>query len=92
MTRSHLDNLKAMASNPNLQSVLPLIGSVLYLADKVEQLQKDKLDRPSVHDEEVSDQKVSRPSLQKMAMDTIGAAGEDNALRTRIYKALRDLQ
>lgn len=92
MSRSHLDELRAMAANPNLQTVLPLIGSVLYLADKVQQLQQDKQDVASVYDKEADDQKISRPVLQKLAIDIISAAGEDKTQRSRIYKALRSLQ
>ena len=92
MSRSHLDELRTMAANPNLQTVLPLIGSVLYLADKVQQLQQDKQDVPSVYDQEFDDRQISRLALQKMAIDIISAAGEDEVQRGRIYKALRGLQ
>jgi hypothetical protein len=72
--------------------VLPLIGSVLYLAEKVERLEEEKQDKPPSYDSEIDDQTISRPVLQRMAMDIISAAGEDKALRTLIYKALRSFQ
>jgi len=90
MTKAHLDDLKKMANSPNYQAVVPLIGSVLYLADRVNQLQDEKQDVPL--DEPTDDQKISRLALQKMAIDIITSAGEDKAVRTRIYKALRSLQ
>jgi len=90
MTKAHLDDLKKMANSPNYQAVVPLIGSVLYLADRVNQLQDEKRDIPM--DEPADDQKISRPARQKMAIDIITSAGEDKVIRTRIYKALRSLQ
>ena len=92
MSKAHLDRLKQLEASSNYQAVLPLIGSVLYLADKVERLQEEKQDKPSSYDSEIDDQKISRPVLQRMAMDIISAAGEDKGLRTRIYKALRGFQ
>jgi hypothetical protein len=92
MSKSHIETLKQLETSSNYQAVLPLIGSVLYLADKVEQLQEEKQDKPSICDSEINDQKISRPVLQRMAMDIISAAGEDEGLRTRIYKALRSFQ
>jgi hypothetical protein len=67
------------------------LGSVLYLADQVARLQEEKQDKPSISDSEINDQKISRPVL-RMAMDIISGAGEDEGLRTRIYKALRSFQ
>ena len=92
MSKSHIETLKQLEASSNYQAVLPLIGSVLYLAEKVERLQEEKQDKPSSYDSEIDDQKISRPVLQRMAMDIISAAGEDKALRTLIYKALRTLQ
>ena len=90
MPKAHLDELKKMANNGNYQAVVPLIGAVLYLADRVNQLQDEKEDVPL--DEPADDLKISRPALQKMAMEIITSAGEDKVVRTRIYKALRGLQ
>jgi len=92
MSKSHLEVLKQLEASSNYQAVLPLIGSILYLADQVERLQQEKQDKPSSYDSEIDDQKISRPTLQRMAMDIISAAGEDEGLRTRIYKALRSFQ
>jgi hypothetical protein len=92
MSNAHLETLKQLESSSNYQSVLPLIGSVLYLAEKVEQLQEEKADKPSVFDDELTDQKTGRPALQKLAMDIISSAGENRGQRIRIYKALRGLQ
>jgi len=92
MSKSHLETLKQLEASSNYQAVLPLIGSVLYLAEKVERLEEEKQDKPSSYDSEIDDQKISRPVLQRMAMDIISAAGEDEGLRTRIYKALRGFQ
>jgi hypothetical protein len=92
MSKSHLESLKQLEMNSNYQAVLPLIGSVLYLADQVERLQEEKQDKPSSCDAEIDDQKISRPSLQRMANEVISGASEDEGLRTRIYKALRSFQ
>ena len=92
MSKSHIEALKQLEASSNYQAVLPLIGSVLYLADTVERLQEEKQDKPSSYDSEISDQNISRTALQRMAMDIISAAGEDKGLRTRIYKALRSFQ
>ncbi len=75
MSKSHLETLKQFELNGNYQAVLPLIGSVLYLVDQVERLQEEKQDKPSSCDLEISDQEISRPVLQRMAMDIISAAG-----------------
>jgi hypothetical protein len=90
MSKSHIETLKQLETSSNYQAVLPLIGSVLYLADKVEQLQEEKQDKPSICDSVI--RRSARPVLQRMAMDIISAAGEDEGLRTRIYKALRSFQ
>ncbi len=92
MSKSHIETLKQLEASSSYQAVLPLIGSVLYLADRVERLQEEKQDKPSSYDSEINDQQISRPALQRMAMDIISAAGEDEGLRTRIYKALRSFQ
>jgi hypothetical protein len=92
MSKSHVETLKQLASSENYNSVTALISSVLYLADRVEQLQQEKHDKPSVVEEGLTDQMFTRLSLQKLAMDIISAAGEDRSQRTRIYKALRSLQ
>ena len=92
MSNAHLETLKQLEASSNYQSVLPLIGSVLYLAEKVEQLQEEKADKPSVVDDELTDHKTGRPALQKLAKEIISSAGEDKGQRIRIYKALRGLQ
>jgi len=92
MSKSHIETLKQLASSENYNSVTALISSVLYLADRIEQLQQEKQDKPSMVEEELTDQMFTRPALQKLAMDVISAAGEDKNQRTRIYKALRSLQ
>jgi hypothetical protein len=92
MSKSHLETLKQLEASSNYQAVLPLIGSVLYLAERLERLQEEKQDKPSSYDSEINDQTISRPALQRMAMEIISAANEDKALRTRIYKTLRSFQ
>ena len=92
MSKSHIETLKQLEGSSNYQAVLPLIGSILYLADRVERLQEEKQDKPSSYDSEIGDQEISRTALQRMAMDIISAAGEDKGLRARIYKALRSFQ
>jgi hypothetical protein len=92
MSKSHIETLKQLASSENYNSVTTIISSVLYLADRVEQLEQGKQDKPSVVDEELTDQMLTRLNLQRVAMDIITAAGEDRSQRTRIYKAFRSLQ
>jgi hypothetical protein len=92
MSKSHIETLKQLASSENYNSVTTLISSVLYLADRVEQLEQGKQDKPSVVDEELTDQMLTRSKLQRLAMEIISAAGEDRNQRTRIYKALHSLQ
>ena len=92
MSKSHIETLKQVASNTDYNSIAALIGSVLHLADRVQQLEQEKQDKPSVVEADLNDQILTRSNLQRMAMDIISAAGEDRNQRTRIYKALHSLQ
>src|SRR5271166_4033499 len=58
MSKSHIEALKQLEASSSYQAVLPLIGSILYLADQVERLQEEKQDKPSSYDSEIDDQNV----------------------------------
>ena len=74
-------------------AVLPLLGAILELEDKVHSLDQTKQDKPEIKDEAVSSQDVNSGNLITMIHKILTAAGDQReSVSINIYKFLRSLQ
>lgn len=73
--------------------VVPLIGAVLELDEKVRSLDQTKQNKPEIQDEPISAQDLTSGNLMALMHKTLTAAGEQrDAVAANIYKFLRSLQ
>ena len=74
-------------------AVVPLLGAILELEDKVRSLDQTKQDKPEIKDEAVSPQEVTSGNLMQMLHKVLTAAGgQRESVAINIYKFLRSLQ
>jgi hypothetical protein len=74
-------------------AVVPLLGAILELDDKVRSLDQTKQDKPEIKDEAVSAQDLTSGNLMNMMHRVLTAAGEQReSVSMNIYKFLRSLQ
>jgi len=74
-------------------AVVPFIGAILELEDKVRSLDQTKQDKPEIKDEAVSSQNITSANLMQMMHKILTAAGSQReSVAVNIYKFLRSLQ
>jgi hypothetical protein len=74
-------------------AVVPLIGAILELEDKVRSLDQTKQDKPEINAEAVSSQDITNGNLMAMMHKILTAAGSQReSAAINIYKFLRSLQ
>ena len=73
--------------------VVPFIGAILELEDKVRSLDQTKQDKPEINAEAVSPQDITSGNLMTMMHKILTAAGDERqSVSINIYKFLRSLQ
>jgi len=74
-------------------AVVPLMGAVLELEDKVRSLDQTKQDKPEIKEEAVSPQDITSGNLMTMMHKILTAAGDRReSVAINIYKFLRSLR
>lgn len=74
-------------------SVVPLLGAILELEDKVRSLDQNKEDKPEIKNEAVSPNDLTNGNLTNMMYRILTAAGDRReAVAIHIYRFLRSLQ
>ena len=74
-------------------TVVPMLGAILELDDKIRSLDQTKQDKPEIKDEAVSPQELSSGNLINMLHRILTAAGDQREeVSINIYKFLRSLQ
>jgi len=73
--------------------VVPFMGAILELEDKLRSLDQTKQDKPEIKDEAVSPQDITSGNLMQMIHKILTAAGDQReSVAILIYKFLRSLQ
>ena len=74
-------------------TVVPMLGAILELDDKIRSLDQTKQDKPEIKDEAVSPQDVTSGNLMQMIHKILTAAGDQReSVAILIYRFLRSLQ
>jgi hypothetical protein len=74
-------------------AVMPLLGAILELEDRVRSLDQTKQDKPEIKEEVVSPQDITSGNLMNMMHRVLTAAGDQReSVSINIYKFLRSLQ
>jgi hypothetical protein len=74
-------------------TVVPMLGAILELDDKIRSLDQTKQDKPEIKDEAVSPQELASGNLTNMMYKILTAAGDRReSVAINIYKFLRSLQ
>ena len=74
-------------------AVVPLLGAILELDDKVRSLDQAKQDKPEIKDEAVSSQELTSGNLMQLMHKILTAAGDEReSVAINIYKFLRSIQ
>jgi hypothetical protein len=74
-------------------AVVPFIGAILELEDKVRSLDQTKQDKPEIKNEAVSSQDITNGNLMTTMHKILTAAGNQReSVAINIYKFLRSLQ
>ena len=74
-------------------AVVPFIGAILELEDKVRSLDQTKQDKPQITDDAVLPNDLTSGSLMQMMHRILTASGDQReSVSTNIYKFLRSLQ
>jgi hypothetical protein len=92
--KSALENLKELReASKDYPSVLPLIGAVLELEEKVQKLDHSKQDKPSVEAQQIPAQELTRGNLQKKIFSLLTAAGDkEQEVALQIHRFLSSLE
>jgi hypothetical protein len=92
--KSSLERVRELnEASKQYPAVVPLLGAILELQDKVSSLDQAKQDKPEIKDETVSPQDITSGNLMAMMHKILTAAGEQrDSVATNIYKFLRSLQ
>ena len=73
--------------------IVPMLGAILELEDKVRTLDQTKQDKPEIKDEAVSPQDFTSGNLMNLMHKILTAAGDQReSVSINIYKFLRSLQ
>jgi hypothetical protein len=87
--KSQLEILKELKEASSVYpSVLPLIGAVLELGEKVQGLEQSKQDKPGIRNATVSPNDLSRGNLQNKLHQILSSAGSEEkevALKIHLY-------
>jgi hypothetical protein len=74
-------------------TVVPMLGAILELDDKIRSLDQTKQDKPEIKDEAVSPLELTSGNLINMLHRILTAAGDQReSVAINIYKFLRSLQ
>ena len=74
-------------------TVVPMLGAILELDDKIRSLDQTKQDKPEIKDEAVSPQDVTSGNLMALMHRILTAAGDQReSVSINIYRFLRSLQ
>jgi hypothetical protein len=74
-------------------TVVPMLGAILELDDKIRSLDQTKQDKPEIKDEAVSPQELTSGNLTNMMYKILTAAGDQReSVSINIYIFLRSLQ
>lgn len=74
-------------------AVVPLLGAVLELEDKVRSLEQTKQDKPEIGEEPVSPRDLTSGNLMQMMHRILTAAGDrKESVAVAIYRFLRTLR
>jgi hypothetical protein len=92
--KSALDRVREMnEASKEYPFVVPLLGAILELEDRVRSLDQTKEDKPEIKDEAVSPHDLSSGNLINMLHKILTAAGDQReSVSINIYKFLRSLQ
>ena len=74
-------------------TVVPMLGAILELDDKIRSLDQTKQDKPEIKDEAVSPQDLTSGNLTNMMYKILTTAGDQrDSVAILIYRFLRSLQ
>jgi hypothetical protein len=74
-------------------AVVPLLGAILELEERVLSLDQTKQDKPEIKDEAISPQDTTSGKLMAMMHNILNEAGSQReSVSIKIYKFLRSLQ
>jgi len=92
--KSPLERIKELNEvSKEYPTVVPLMGAILELEEKVRSLDQTKQDKPQINAESVSPQDTTSGNLMTMIHKILTAAGDQReSVSTNIYKFLRSLQ
>ena len=92
--KSALERIKELnEASKEYPLVVPFIGAILELEDKVRSLDQTKQDKPEINAEAVSPQDITSGNLMTMMHKILTAAGDERqSVSINIYKFLRSLQ
>jgi hypothetical protein len=92
--KSALERVKELNEvSQQYSAVIPFIGAILELEDKVRNLDQTKQDKPEIKDEAVSAQDITNGNLMTMMHRILTTAGDQRELVSiNIYGFLRSLQ
>jgi len=92
--KSPLERIKELNEvSKEYPTVVPLMGAILELEDKVRSLDQTKQDKPQINADAVSAQDTTSRNLMTMIHKILTAAGDQReSVSTNIYKFLRSLQ
>lgn len=92
--KSALERVKELnEASKEYPTVVPIMGAILELEEKVHSLEQTKQNKPEVKEEAVSHQEITSGNLMAMMHNVLIAAGDKReAVATNIYKFLRSLQ
>jgi hypothetical protein len=92
--KSALENLRELSeASRDYPAVLPLIGAVLELEEKLRGLDQSKQDKPSVEAQQIPAQELTRGNLQKKIYSLLTAAGDkEQEVALRVHRFLSSLE
>jgi hypothetical protein len=92
--KSALERVKELnEASKEYPTVVPIMGAILELEDKVRSLDQTKQDKPEIKEEAISPQGITSGNLMTLMHKVLIAAGDKReAVATNIYKFLRSLQ
>jgi hypothetical protein len=92
--KSALERIKELNEvSKEYPTVVPLMGAILELEDKVRSLDQTKQDKAEIKNESVLPQDLTSGNLTNMMYKILTAAGDERqSVSVNIYKFLRSLQ
>jgi hypothetical protein len=92
--KSALERIRELKeASKEYPTVLPFMGAILELEDKVRSLDQTKQDKPEINAEAVSPQDITSGNLMTMMHKILTAAGDEKqSVSINIYKFLHSLQ